>query len=690
MLSVLEHMGRKRPLLLVADNLHWWDSDSIAFLGRLRDPRMWDVYPFLEELRVVATRTTEQYQPAAHPAALETLLTPTTTRAFTLERIPREGFERVLVLLDASPEPPADVTDLVHQLTDGHLALAASIAPRLTTADVETLLAAADTEEFLQRLLTERMQTLGPMGRQAVALLQVAAVLGLSFRRREIMCASGSDDAETARVLRYCRDERMLEISDDLAHFVHDVFRRHFSGADGQDKVAIHERLDRCLRELRPAEYDLRCLNALDAEAPRRAAALGVQAAIQAEREGRSWLQLPQPVLVAISHSGYDAVARTFALAIGHLKHYRFDDCLEALDELPHNLGQSLTAEADHLRAMCLMSTRSEHDREEGRRILKRWDEYVHEEPELGMRLLQLRLYGLTHLADKEPGRDLEDRIRSILEERSSIDVAARDAIHTLNRCAGSLHDPDYALRQVRRAVRYFGPESGQTVLRRPVEYYRCLVNFGANLIANARYEEARAVHQDLERLRAEHADGIFPRPDYPRMNALLADYRSGAVSADEAAARQQEIVAALGVDTDPFYPGNALAVYHALADRHDESLAIFDRLEAEIARRRDPEPSMLYLIRANRCAARFVAGTPVREDWARLDETVRSIAYVTRPFLIKRHELLAEVIAGGEHMTARAFDECLVKGRPPEFGPFWANYGRGFRMPEVEFWREN
>jgi tetratricopeptide (TPR) repeat protein len=434
----------------------------------------------------------------------------------------------------------------------------------------------------------------------------------------------------------------------------------------------------------------VRCLSAVDAKRPREAAALGVQMAIQAEREGRSWNDLPQPILVAISYCGWDALARAFAAAIDHLKHYRFGECRAALRRLPHDLEPCLAAEADYLHAMCCMSTRNEDDRAEGRAILEEWDAYVADEPELGMRLLQLQLYGLTHLVDKRPGGELRGRIRGLLRKRVSFDVAAEDALYTLDRCSGSLDDPDLAVDCTREAVRHFGPESGQTVLRRPVEYYRCLVNYGANLIGNARYEEARDVYAELERLVDEHADGMFPRLDHPRMNALLAEYRLGAVGAPEAVERQREIVETLGVANDPFYVNNALGVYLALADRHDEAREIFNRLGGEIERRRTLEPSMAYLIRANRCATRFVAGRPTHHEWSALDETVQQIAYVIRRFLVKRHALLGEVIERGERMSARAFDECLVAGRPPEFGPFWANYGRGFRMPEVEFWREN
>jgi hypothetical protein len=692
-LSHLERLSRKRPLLLIADNLHWWDPDSLDMLRRLRDERMWAAFPFLTEMRVLAVQTPPPFQTVAHPDAHGTLLAPGGTRRFTLERIPREGFERVLAALGAGDEPAPEVADVVHQLSGGHLALASRCAARIASGETEALLSAAGSEEFLQRLLTERIDSLGALGRQAVQVLQVAAVVGLAFRRDEVACAAGEDEAEIARLLRDCRRERVLELADDRGWFVHDLYRQYFLSVAALDVVGIHERLADCLRTLRPAEYELRCVNAVRAERPREAAALAVQAALQRQRDGRPWRDLSQPILDAMETGGRTPVAERLTSAFEALSEYRFDDCMRALSGLPHDLDENLAAERDYLQAMCLMSTRSEHDRETGRATLRPWVGHEEHEPELGGRLLQGLLYGLTHLRDKQPGQELAGHMRRFLVKRSAIDHAAEDALYVLDRCAGSLYHPDISVMRNRDAVEHFAPEEGQTVLRRPLEYYRCLNNYGAGLISNARYEEAIGVYQELERLVAEYTAGVFPRLDFPRMNMLLAEYRLGMVDAEQAVGRQRALIAECRIETDPFYVDNALAVYLALAGHHEEAIETFDGLDGMLARSRaEPEPSMVYLIRANRCATRFVAGdvATAQREWEELTGVVDRIAYVIRTYLVRRHELLADVIASGETITAREFDERLAVRGAPEFGPLWDNFGRGFRMPEVEFWREN
>ena len=690
----LERLSGDRPLLLIADNLHWWDLRSLDFLGLMRDARMWSSFPFLTEMRLLVVQTVEPYQSVACPAAHDALLRPSVTHEFTLERVPRQGFEQVLGALGAKPHPSPEIADKVYRFCGGHLVLAGRCATRMAEGETDAFLSAADADEFIRKLLSERIRSLGAKGQEAVAMLQVAAVLGLTFRRAELVCAAEVDDNETSRLLRYCRDEEMLELSDGIGRFVHDYYRQYFLDAAGQDPVAIYERLSTCLRTLRPAEYELRCINALRAERGSEAAVLGVHAALQKEREGERWRLLPQPIVGAIEEGGMTKAADDLAAALNHLNEYRHRECLSALDSLQSDLAKSLIAEADYLRAMCLMSTRDEGDRAEGREILASWDGFEEEEPEIGIRLMQLLLFGLTHLTDKEPGRNFERRLRRALADRVSFDLAARDALYTLDRCSGWLYQPDQALINTRDAVAYYGPTEGQTLLRRPLEYYRCLSNYGANLICNGLYEESRSVHIELERLIDGYPAGVFPRLDFPRMNGLLTEYRLGAVDPEEAVGRQRQIATSLGVDGDPFYAENALAVYLALAERFEESLEIFDRLDAELhGPRINPEHSMVYLLGANRSVVWYLAGEHERakRGWEGLSETVHLIAYAIRPLLVRRHELLGAVIASGEAMSPRAFDEHLVtSGKPTEFGPLWRNFGRGFRMPEVEFWREN
>ena len=688
----LRQLAKRPPLLLIADNLHWWDARSLEFLGRLRNPRMREAFPFLADLRILAVQTPEPYQTVANPAAHEVLLAPMETQPVRLPKIPLEGFDKVLVALGA-PEPTPEQTRDIYSFSGGNLALAQRCAVRLAQGEDLALMAEDSDQDFVRRLMGERIRSLGAMGKQAVTLLEVAAIVGLRFRRDELVCASDSDETETARLLRYCREEDMLQFEDGAGRFVHDVYRRHFLGSGYGDKIGIHERLADCFRQLRPGEYDLRCINAIDAEQLTDAATLGIQASLQAEREGRSWRELPDRILDAIEAGDLGNVARSLVAAHHALRAYDYGACLSALDDLPHGLPKPLVAEVTYLRAACLMSTRSEADREAARRILGGWSTYVNVEPELGIRLTLLSLYGLMHIVDKRPGIEMEEEIGRALIDRVNLDTTAKDALHTLDRCSGGLYQVDVALRRIRRAAKYFGPDDGDGLVRRPMEYYRCLVNLGSSLISNAEYEEACESHETLTRFVEQYPNGTFSRLDYPLMNQVLAEFRAGRIGSAEAADRQRRLLEMPAVENDSYYGANALAVYLTLSGQHDEAIKILQDAEAHlIANRPEPEPNITYLLGSNLCLVRFVSGERdgIPSEWEKVGAIIPNFVFPSKPVYERRHELLADILREPCVMSALELDQVLLSRNRDELGPLWEDYAHGFMLPAIEMWREN
>lgn len=686
----LERRSGKKPLLLIVDNLHWWDRESLALLGRLLEPRMREAFPFLLKMRVLAAQTPPPDQHVAHPDAHGSLLRPDRTKYFSLTRAGREGFDEVLRKLGAPSDLAPATYESVHRLTGGHLALARRCAERL--ADEETdraqFLAQMESGDFVDRLLTERIQSLGPFGQEAVQLLQTAAVLGLSFRRDVIECATGESQAPVGKLLRYCRSQDMLEIHRDSARFVHDLYREHFLNSTNFDQVAVHERLDSCFRELRPSDYQLRCENALKAEMETSAAALAVQAVISAHRNGQSRSELRPAVEGALSLAPVGRIVKSLSESLDSLDRADSRSALDALSKVPHDLPPVIQAEVDLISASALMLTRSGPDRQSALSMLDRWSNVGLPDTALQARILRAQLYGRALEPDNGAAFALEDELRTLLTGRAAVDASAADELYTLDRCAAAVHPPDVAESRVKRAVDHFASGEDET-LRRPAEYYFALMNLVAEHIVAGRFQDAVNVSEILDSLVDDFEPGTFQKLDFPRSNQLLAQFRLGAVSPDQAADFQREIIDRHTSDDDPFYPGNALAIYEAFAGRTAAAVEIYDELLDTLGHRNKPEASITYVLRANRCAIRFVSGDwdGVLEEWIELDSIVRQITYPIVDFYTKRHELLLGVISDGGSWTMESFDTCLTAGGRQEIGPQWSQLGRGFRLPEIMWW---
>lgn len=689
----LEQLGRSKAILLVADDLQWWDRGSLTFLRQLLAPRMASAFPFLSELRVLAVQTPEPYQPRIHEDALDTLLSSAVRPARQLERIDRLRFGRAVTALRPDTPIPVDTLDKIYRLTGGHLALAVRIARNDSIADIETALELATLHEFIMALLDERMQSLGALGRDARDLLQMGAFLGSPFRKEDAVCASEAGEFETLELLRVCRDEELLEARDGAFKFSHDVYREFFLTTGAAERLTYAQRFRDCLRRLRPGEYMARAENSLLADDPQDAISLAIQAHLQAMRNGTEAPAASARLASEVSNSDMaQAALQAFRGAWQMLASHQHQQALAKLDMLPKGISTYLLAEADYLRALCRLSTRNEVDREIGRSILSAWSGLRDQEAELGIRLSLLHLYGLCHLFDKREGRKLEGEIRRHLIDRVAFDPSAEDAFYILDRIAGALYLPDIALVRNSEAAKHFDVGAGRSVHRMPVEHYRCLTNLGANLITNGRFDEAVEVSTRIEDLIETYEEDTFPRVELPLTNAVLARFRAGLISVDEAREAQRAIVDAVPPSGDRFYLLNAWAAYTALSGDPSSAVETYaDAIRDLTGRHAEPEPSMEYLLRANGCCARFLDGgsDAIGGEWEALGRLVRRINYVTQPSLVRRHELLKDILAMPEPPPPLEFDEVLLHTHPDELGSYWVHLCRGFRMPEIEFWRE-
>lgn len=689
----LERQSAGKPLLLIVDNFHWWDAASIVLLDELRRPELRRALPFLDALRLLLIETPERYQTVTAPDEHSEFVSSSVNRRVAVKPVEAHQFRDLLESLDAPTGMPDEVVSALHSLSGGHLALVDRVAKQLKAAGASAeAITHHDKDAFAARLARERIHGLGEVGQQVEAMLRYAAAIGLISGREALVCASGLPPSEAARVLRVCRDERLIDFDADTTRFAHDIFRDIFLALEDDDRVQVRDRLVDCLRRVDSANYVLRADNALAAERPQDAVVLVVLAVLKRWRDGQPWDNLRTDHKDLLAASGFDRVIPVFIESLEHVRDYRLRSALESIDRLPPTLPRPLAAEADYVRAMAWMATRDEADRDRARSILSAWEGYEQTEPEIGVRLARLLLYGLSHVKDKSQGLELEMRLLGFLQERMSHDREAADQLNVLYRCAGSLYAPDVAIMRTASAVRHFEPRSGETVVGRPIEYYRSLVNHGANQIVMCRYGEAIETYRRVDALIDVYGTALMPRPDYPASNMILARFRFGDLSAAQAADAQREIMAQ-HISDDPFFVASAAAAYTALAGNPTAALDSFARLEDRLRRLRDhPEPSMAYLLRSNMCIAAYLSGDRevAARDWHELTPLVRSIPYTIAPYLVRRHELMSALLDTATEWTPGELDEVLVHRSPLELGPSWPTFARAFRIPEIEFWRES
>ena len=177
---------------------------------------MGEAFPFLADMHVTAVETVEPYEATANPEAHGALLA-NSGQAQSLARPSRADFKDVLIALDVPAGEATEEGPTAFDLTGGHLALATRCAKRMQEEGPGFLAAISDSDGFARELLTDRVRLLGSVGSSALAMLQIAAVLGMRFRRKELICAFGGDASTASKLLRDCRDEDVIELFEIFA-----------------------------------------------------------------------------------------------------------------------------------------------------------------------------------------------------------------------------------------------------------------------------------------------------------------------------------------------------------------------------------------------------------------------------------------------------------------------------------------
>ena len=680
-----------RPVLLVADNLHWWDRDSLNLLRTMLLGKIRKAYPFLSSLRVVAVTTDETYQRPIWQETYESHIIPLFKHRVVTKYVNRQQLNSVA---DAIGLPdtvsPAD-REFIFDISGGHLTILTGACKYLAQqdSDLETL-QQKDGDRFVEDLFLERLRRIGTLREIAEDLLNAAAIIGGTVPHDELQCVLKNEYNQVRAAIEVCRKLEFIDEADDRIEFRHHYIKRFFSSRLGSREVSLRLVFSECLQTLTPGDYLRRADNFLRAKEPKRAADLYVAAATANIRNGREADYLIDPNgQELLGSTGYVALLDALTEAYGCIADGRNEDASRVIEGLAPAYPPIILAEIEYLRSLADLHSRSGRRRHQLIARLDGWADHIHVEFEQGLRLSLVLRSALVLEVDKTRARNVESDLIHQLSERIYFDKSAESRIHALSRSAESLYLPDIALRRVDNAERYHRPVNGQ-LPSEPAEYFRCLNNLTALCISNGEYERAIKVAKQAIALADQFEAVVFPRRDMIHTLDIMARFRQGLLNASEAIELQTQAIELHGVESDPYYPQNHLGVYHCLSGRTDTGVAIFEKLRASLLYIDDPEPNVLYFISSNLCGARYLLGKSAEECiliWNDLENLVNRIAYETRILLQRRHQIMNRIFEAKLSLSPADWDQYPLRAEDRPLHPCWEEVGRGFRMPDIQFW---
>lgn len=684
----LRRLAKNKPVLIIADNIHWWDESSLWLLGEILSPRLRAALPSLDLCSVLVIDTARD-QASIAPEAFASFLADNVAHEVWLDRVPRAAFPEVL--RHFGWRPPTDQVELVDALfsaSAGHLKLAEQLAAYASSTDLAEMVETGQIEA----LVRNRILTLGSKGQDLLDLLQRAAVIGLTFDIRDLACLSQRSAEDVDQLVATAETSLLLRRLEAQVAFAHDVIRTAIVRGQQPGQIRdLNAQLEECLRTLRPGDYAARAIVSQAAGDVATSRSMYALAAVSRLRDGATAARVLREVQLAHpDDAGLVRYVEAISTALDLIAQGKFWAALGRLRERPNGETMEMVAERVYLEALCLMEGQTIEGAEIARGVLDDWLPDLRAEGELGQRFLLLRQQAEVLAEDFAQARTTESTIDRRLLGRASYDPEAARALQIQNRRAAAINVPEIAELRILDAVHFFRTsfvESG----RDRVELYRSLTNLVAVQLRLNKAADAWAAASECEALVQEEPDDL-PRLDVFGSNLVLAGVRSGNTPITTATTLQRLVVEATPATADSFLQRCNLAAFLSLAGDDGGARQELRVLNEQIEREDITETYLQYYASVVSIGAAALAGQTDRAvRWHdAMGNLVHGLRWPTAPYIRRRYELLGPLLASSDFEDRLDADLALVTSRPDEVGPAWNYYARLVPCCELSFWSDS
>lgn len=693
----IQKAAARRRVLLVCDNLQWWDEASLQLLGLVLGPASRAAYSFLETVAILALQTTGGE--GSESSTINALLTSSPWHSRELPLCTASAFEALLQAFGMRHRLPPELAAQLFAATGGHLELVRRIVDSETGVVRDSPgLVMGSQSDFLFSLLEQRLARHGSVPEDTVDALRAAAVIGTSFSDVELDCLLNERFALAGRPGRRLdhREDKgktldpaerlgIVERSGSTRTFTHDIVHKYYLQHSGKRREELHGRFAECLRLIHPGEYHRRADHSRRAGNERGAGELLVRDWMAAMRTGsrstftelRSSVDHDLGVFVEAMHDAlvaFDAGRYSHAIAL-----------LEGIEAL---YPEPLLAERDILLARCHIKQLTRPDRELARVLLGRWNHLRDSEAEVWSRMMLYLTVACVFLGDEPGASEAERVLYEALSRRVSFDSTARRAINHVRLKSNMLHSAQVARERLRNAVAYFsGAEHVESY--DPVHMYIGLVNLAANHVVEGEFDAANTCcHQAIE-LMGEERSVIFPREDILATNLTVAAYLDGQLDESEALRAALAIRESYRDSNDsPLHAAN-VGFYLARQGRYGEAIALLAPVFEHIKGANDFDSYYLYFVGNNLSGSLWMQGLVAESAavWSDISPFVRECVGPMVPYMRARHAIQARIFES--EPGVRDWDGFVTSVASAQVGPGWRFYGRGFLVSELEFWSD-
>jgi tetratricopeptide (TPR) repeat protein len=683
-----------KSLVLVADDLQWWDDQSIVLLRAMLLPAFVNSFPFLARVMIVAVLRSD-LEPSASVARLLNDLHPPIV-SLELPDVPAMA---AALQAFGIADIDANLVSALHAATGGHLQLVREVARYMTDESARNQFTAASVsewsseqrQEFLRNAIRDRLASAGSSAGKSMELLEVAATIGVAFSEASLRCMTRDDPTRYEQELPGLLTLGILERNGQLLRFAHEILQYALVPVTGPRRHELHRHLSDCVRLLNPADYDERAFHHFCASEFDLAQSFATLGSLARVRRGLGRCPSTLATFVPTTNEALFAADRILNEATDSWLKNAYSKAVEQLKEFPADIPSVLLAERAYLLSDSLMKSIEAADRLAAIDLLGEWRLRVQDEFELWFRLSTALMVAHSHMSNLHLAREVEQDIIQVLDKRRSYDPEVEVYVNTLYRKSDAIHEIEIVARRQQEAVRYFRGDELREGPRHPAEYARSAANLIGTLVVLGEYTSAIGLAEKLTGWLRQIPPAMLPRPTVALNNLLLAQFLSKDSDISQVVTAFEELLSDASRSEDKLLIQNNLATMQIHASSLNTAIEILEKCDEALGGLYRPDPYYSYFIRSNLAAVRFHASLlpDPYSAWQELSGLLSSVHEPLRPFLQRRHELLVAGFSDVNPGDLRAWDSYLQSLHPRQLGRPWTFYGRGFLLSDIQHWSD-
>lgn len=686
-LSKLRQILKKSNIVLVFDNIHWWDRRSLQLLKLILTNKQILNPDKLNRFTLIFSITSNQL--VIHGDLVDSIMKESEYKKMPFPIIDFPEFKDTLLSKTLQSFSSAQL-NLLYNLVNGHLQVFFEIINEITNHNFDFNATYESNKQYLSSVLEKRLEDFGADNTQILKTLEYASIIGLTFSVFELRNLTQSAENELRTIISKTSKLAIIEETDNIDYikFAHDIIREIFKNKVDEQHIEYYSSLAMCIKEIKPDQYLRRARYFIKCQLTEDAITLYILEIIKQIRLYGKALQTVydeiNPLFNPLQREYINLMQESYSL----YSQKKYKDASSKLDLILDVYPIELLAERDILRIRCYSKTMAST---EIQRVVNKYNAIrknstYNNEKDIWERFSQVLMIAFAHLGEIEIARDIESEILRSLSGRLNYDDTATKRMYIIKRVANSIHNIEVSSVFVKDAFIYFG--NSASGIRDVYQYYISLVNLSTILINQGEFDKAYKIAIEGFNIENNNRDIDFPRIQLLRNNYIISGYLSGILNEDECILLYEEILSAMPnvISERLFYKSN-LSIFWALKDNPQKAYNIIQeeaKLHYDIE---EKEGLYQYRVVTNSSIYLYMLGN--------IDiaiEQLKNICTLTRrlingSYFSKKNEILIQLMKQNISTTGKEWLSKPFSVQPFYQGIAWKYFGLGYAFMAVCNW---